>query len=49
MKNRCLALSFIVLSVILSAFNQPVPKVTGYLIDANNNVLVIYDNGEVPS
>lgn len=49
MKNRYLTLSFIVLSVMLFACNQPVSKVTGYLIDAYNNVLVIYDNDEVPS
>ena len=48
-KNRYLTLLFIVLSVILSACNQPVPKVTGYLIGACNNVLIIYDNGEVSS
>lgn len=33
------------LGLSLSACNQSNPKITGYLIDENNNVVVIYDNG----
>lgn len=33
------------LGLSLSACNQSNPTITGYLIDENNNVVVIYDNG----
>ena len=33
------------LGLSLTACNQNAPKITGYSIDENNNVVVIYDNG----
>ena len=33
------------LGLSLSACNQSNPKITGYSVDENNNVIVIYDNG----
>ena len=33
------------LGLSLTACNQKAPKITGYSIDENNNVVVIYDNG----
>ena len=33
------------LGLSLTACNQSLPKITGYTIDENNNIVVIYDNG----
>lgn len=33
------------LGLSLTACNQTLPKITGYTIDENNNIVVIYDNG----
>lgn len=46
MKKKYLALPILILGMMLSACNQSSPKITGYSIDENNNVIVIYDNGK---
>lgn len=46
MKTRKgLLFAVMLLGLSLSACNQSSPKITGYSIDENNNVIVIYDNG----
>ncbi len=46
MKTRKgLLFAVMLLGLSLSACNQSSPKITGYSIDENNNVIVLYDNG----
>ena len=43
--KKCFVLAAMLIGLSLSACNQSNPKITGYSIDENNNVVVIYDNG----
>lgn len=45
--RKCFIFAATLLGLSLTVCNQTLPKITGYTIDKNSNIVVIYDNGSM--